>query len=347
MALFDQLNRLMSRLVVKDDPDGPSGLSKLVLRVGKCTSIGYYRDNNEDRLFVDEDRFLYIVADGMGGQAAGEQASQLAVDLIPHFLKGLSRFNKNPEEIRQSVHHAVTSTNAAILDKGNSDPSIKNMGTTVVAAVARCGSLFVAHLGDSRAYQIRDGKIDTITTDHSLAQALYQANTITKEELKTHRFRNRLWKYLGSSEAEQGPDIASFELKAGDRIVLATDGLCGVIEDDALLEEVLRFDDAQQCADHLVQFSLDNGSKDNVTVVTVFVDAADARTPSSSIAPTPESSRSASDLQLTQETEIHPPPTHEPPAPHDTSEFSSHMGESEYRTHHDFDGPDSVEEVQA
>lgn len=276
MAILDRLTDLCTRFLgieSQADMNGAKPLANLRLRVGKHTSIGYFRDNNEDRYYVDTDRHLYIVADGMGGQAAGEQASQLAIDMIPEQLSGLSVQDRDPGLLRDAVNHAVVAANEAILAQGIADPSVQNMGTTVVLAVYRDGRIVVAHIGDSRAYLVRNGTIESVTTDHNLAQALYEAKTISKEELKTHRFRHVLWKYLGSKEAGDGPDLNDLDVQAGDRLVLATDGVTGALEDSAILEVVSKSHDPQKCSEDLVQLSLDRGSKDNVTCVTIFFDA--------------------------------------------------------------------------
>jgi len=278
MTLFDRLSDFCQRLLGKSesqaDLDGAMPATNLRIRVGKKTSIGNYRDNNEDRLFVDENRWLYLVADGMGGQVAGEQASQLAVDLIPEELRTLESTTAEPETVRQAVRQAVVAANEAILAQGIADPSMQNMGTTVVLALLRGHRIFVAHIGDSRAYLFRKGLIDAVTTDHNLAQALYEAKTITKEELKTHRFKHVLWKYLGSKEAGDGPDIKEFEVRVGDRVLLATDGLTGVVEDELLLEEVYKLDDPQKTAERLVELALEQGSKDNITCVVLYIEEA-------------------------------------------------------------------------
>ncbi|MGL4464876.1 MAG: PP2C family protein-serine/threonine phosphatase, partial [Planctomycetia bacterium] len=146
-----------------------------------------------------------------------------------------------------------------------------NMGTTVVVAVVRGRKLVVAHLGDSRAYRYRNGALEAITVDHNLAQALYEQQTITKEELKNHRFRHVLWKFLGSKEAVEGPDLKVVEVAPGDRVIMATDGMTGVVEDDVVRKEVEAQPDAQRLADRLVQLSLETGSKDNVTCVVLNI----------------------------------------------------------------------------
>lgn len=251
-------------------------MPRLKIRVGKCTNIGNFRENNEDRMFVGEEQQLFLVADGMGGQAAGEQASQIAVDVIPERLASLLPANTTENaEVRRSIKDAVIAANETILAQGIADPSLQNMGTTVVMALLRGATVYIAHVGDSRAYRLPDGKgkFETITIDHNLAQALLEAGTITQDEVKNHRFRHVLWKFLGSKDCVDGPDIDSFDLHAGERILLATDGLCGIVEDEKIASEILRHSDPQKCAESLVKLALDEGSKDNVTVVLLFVDA--------------------------------------------------------------------------
>jgi protein phosphatase len=127
--------------------------------------------------------------------------------------------------------------------------------------------VFIAGVGDSRCYLIRNKKIQQLTTDHSLAQALVEAKTITPAEAKDHRFRNVLWKYLGSKEVGEGPEVAVIPIQAGDRFLLCTDGLSGVVPDEQLAAEITAAQDMQQCADSLGQLALAQGSRDNVSCV--------------------------------------------------------------------------------
>lgn len=276
--MLDRLNSICARVLgrheEKPEPNVQGEHPRFIVRIGTRTSIGNYRDNNEDRFHVDGRTGVYLVADGMGGQAAGEQASQIAVDIIPRRLLELSPDTASINDVRKAITEAVLFANNMILARGSADPSVQNMGTTVVMAVQRGNRLYVAHVGDSRAYKLRDGKIEAITTDHNLAQALYEAKTISKDELRTHRFRHVLWKYLGSKEASDGPDINEFEAHAGDRVVLASDGLTSVMEDDVLRDAVYRHTDPQKCAEDLVRLSLENGSKDNVTCIVLFFEKA-------------------------------------------------------------------------
>src|SRR5215471_18849132 len=153
------------------------------------------------------------------------------------------------------------------------DRELKNMGTTIVATLWRKGSsiIYVTGMGDSRVYQIRARKIDQLTVDHSIAQALVEAKTISAAEARTHRYRNVLWKYLGSQEVGEGPDVKVVPIQAGDRFLLCTDGLSGVVSDEQLLNFIKDKTDLQECADGLGQLALDQGSRDNISCIVIEV----------------------------------------------------------------------------
>lgn len=244
----------------------------LSLNIGKCTNLGNYRENNEDSIDVKlfPDLVVAVVADGMGGQAAGEIASKKAVDIIPRELRKTLIAGVNADATKVMIRRAIVQANEEIMAMGALDREMKNMGTTVVAAVWRKGpELFIAGVGDSRAYLIRTKKIQQLTVDHSLAQALVEAKTISAAEAKEHKFRNVLWKYLGSKEVGDGPEVSIQTLQAGDRYLLCTDGLHGVVTDDKILAFVLSISDAQACADGLVQLALEAGSRDNVSCIVI------------------------------------------------------------------------------
>src|SRR5256886_9357989 len=213
----------------------------LALNIGKCSQLGNYRENNEDAIDVKQfpDLTICIVADGMGGQQAGEIASKQAIDALPRELKKNLGSATDTEETKQIIRRAIVHTNAVIMEMAALDRDLANMGTTVVAAVWRKGSnvMFIASVGDSRAYHIGGGKIEQLTIDHSIAQALVEAKTISAAEARTHRYRNFLWKFIGSNEVKEmtdAPEVKVVSLQAGDRFLLCTDGLCGVITDDQL-----------------------------------------------------------------------------------------------------------------
>jgi PPM family protein phosphatase len=246
----------------------------LSLNIGKCTLLGNYRENNEDAIEVKlfPDLTVCIVADGMGGQAAGEIASKKAIDIVPRELRKSLSPAVNTDNTKVLLRKAIVQANEEIMAMGALDKDMKNMGTTVVMAVWRKGNeIFVAGVGDSRAYLIRNKKITQLTVDHSLAQALVEAKTISAAEAREHKFRNVLWKYLGSKEVGEGPEVAAVPVQPGDRFLLCTDGLHGVVSDDKLLQFILSQTDMQACADGLGQLALDSGSRDNVSCITIEV----------------------------------------------------------------------------
>jgi protein phosphatase len=247
----------------------------LALNIGKCTLLGNYRENNEDAIDVKQfpELTVCIVADGMGGQAAGEIASKQAIEVLPRELRKNLASPAETEETKQTVRRCIVQANAVIMDMAALDRDLTNMGTTVVLACWRKGSpiLFVAGVGDSRAYLVRGNKIEQLTVDHSIAQALVEAKTISAAEARTHRYRNVLWKYLGSKEVGEGPEVKALTLHADDRVLLCTDGLSGVVPDEQLLGFIRDNPDVQKCADGLGQLALDSGSRDNVSCVVIEV----------------------------------------------------------------------------
>jgi protein phosphatase len=247
----------------------------LSLSIGKCTLLGNYRENNEDAIDVKvfPDMTACLVADGMGGQAAGEVASKRAIEIVPRELKKYLSGVVGNEEAKNIIRRAIVQANEEIMAMAALDRELKNMGTTIVVNLWRKGSavMYVAGMGDSRAYQIRGKKIEQLTVDHSIAQALVEAKTISAAEARTHRYRNVLWKYLGSAEVGEGPEVKVVQLQAGDRYLLCTDGLSGVVSDEQLLNFIKDKTDMQECAEGLCQMALDAGSRDNISCITVEV----------------------------------------------------------------------------
>ena len=293
---------LGQRKVVEDDPatEEFATLSsftllpgQLKLRVGVVSVRGNYRDHNEDNFFVPgrrsvrhdsgsesnsempaltlEPSTLFIVADGMGGQQAGEQASLMAVELIPKAIaRRLPPDEKDPRRIKDAIRDAVADVNQEILGSSGAIHEYSNMGTTVVLAQFRFDRAYVAGIGDSRAYRLRDGKLEQLTKDHSLADALLDAGTITPDELPNHKFKNVLYLYLGSKDARGGPeDVRELDVRPGDRLLMASDGLTGVVSDKELARILGTVDDPQKAARDLKNLALSNDSKDNVTCLII------------------------------------------------------------------------------
>lgn len=267
---------------------------KLKLRVGVVSVRGNYREHNEDNYYVPgrrpvqpdmadgscdasaltmEPTSLFIVADGMGGQQAGEKASLMAVELIPRAIaRRLSAEDREPRHIQEAIREAVAEVNSEILGSSGLVTEYSNMGTTVVLAQFRNDRVFVAGIGDSRAYRLRDGVLEQLTKDHSLADALLDAGTITAEELPNHKFKNVLYLYLGSKDARGGPeDFRVLDVRPGDRFLMASDGLTGVVPNETLAKILSTVDDPQAAAVLLKDKALENDSKDNITCLIIHV----------------------------------------------------------------------------
>jgi protein phosphatase len=243
-------------------------MADLVIRVGSRTDQGI-RPNNEDRYVADPEHNLYLVADGMGGQEAGEMASGLAAEIIPRVVQDrLSR----QEDPRDAVQHALAEAHAAIKHAGAPYPQDRRPGTTAVVAVRLAGTFYVAGLGDSRAYLIRHGRVDQLTVDHSVAMELERNGTLTAEQARNSPWQHVLYRFLGCAEMSEGADVRPFTPEEGDRLLLASDGLTNHITPDDLREGARRFTDPQEWADHLVRTALSRGSRDNVTCIVVAFD---------------------------------------------------------------------------
>jgi protein phosphatase len=245
-------------------------MADLVLRVGSCTEQGI-RPNNEDRLVVDLDRQLFLVADGMGGQERGEMASGMAADLIPKIVGDNLAARVQPN---QAVQHAIAQTNQAIIDAGRHQPVGRRMGTTAVVALHHDHTCYVTGVGDSRAYLIRGDTVEQLTVDHSVAQALVMSGALTPAEARHSPYQHVLHKFLGCTNLADGADVRPFKPHAGDWLLLASDGLTNHISDDDMRSGARQFADPQQWADYLVRLALDRGSKDNVTCVVIAFEQA-------------------------------------------------------------------------
>jgi protein phosphatase len=245
-------------------------MADFVIHVGSRTAQGV-RPNNEDRYVVDPVNNLFLVADGMGGQDFGEQASGLAAEIIPRVVHDRLAANEGAE---LALQKALAEANEAIIDAGRNQPVGRRMGTTAVLALQRADQVYVAGLGDSRAYLIRDGQVDQLTVDHSVAQALVTSGALTPEEARHSPWQHVLHKFLGCAGMAEGADVRPFSLQAGDRLLLASDGLTNHVTDEDLVNGVASLPDPQEWANTLVDLALERGSRDNVTCVVVAFDPA-------------------------------------------------------------------------
>lgn len=240
-------------------------MADLSIRVGSHTAQGL-RANNEDRFVADLDRHVFLVADGMGGQDRGEIASGMAADIIPQVVQ--DRLAAEPDAA-QAVQQALAAANRAIIDAARTQPEGRRMGTTAVLAVERGGRVYVAGLGDSRAYLIRGDHVDLLTVDHSVAQTLVATGVLSAEEARHSQWQHVLYKFLGCAEMADGADVRPFTPQAGDRLLLASDGLTGHVDEKDLRDGARTVTDPQAWCEHLVRLALERGSRDNVTCVIV------------------------------------------------------------------------------
>jgi protein phosphatase len=240
-------------------------VAEFILHIGERSAQGL-RANNEDRYVVDRKRQVFLVADGMGGQECGEKASGLAAEIIP---RAVAAHLKTKDDTPAAMIHALDDANQAIISAGRFQAAGRRMGTTAVLAVQRDDQVYVASLGDSRAYLVRGDRVDQLTMDHTVADALERNGTLTHEQARNSPWKNVLYKFLGCAEMPDGPEVRPFAPEAGDRLVLGSDGLTNFMTDDDLRTGAKKFTNPQEWADHLVETALQRGSKDNVTCVIV------------------------------------------------------------------------------
>jgi protein phosphatase len=239
---------------------------------GSLSITGNFRDNNEDRCIVDEQQRFFVVADGMGGQAAGEKASQLATEIFAQKIDELIDFDSSPSEtVTGALDEAVAFANQQIIQLSEEDPNFHNMGTTLTFIVVVGGKFYVGGIGDSRTYRLRGDTLEQLTTDHSLTQALLDAGTITPADAETHRYRNVLYKYLGTKEGSTGTDPAQVLPKEGDRYLLCSDGVTDGLKDEPLQKLLGEIDDPQEAAEAIVAAAQEGGSRDNITCIVLHV----------------------------------------------------------------------------
>ncbi len=243
-------------------------MADFVIHVGSRSAQGV-RPNNEDAFVVDLVNHLFLVADGMGGQEQGERASGLAAEIIPRVVQDRLAANDSAGD---AVQKALAQANEAIVDAGKHQPLGRRMGTTAVVALQRADQCYVAGLGDSRAYLVRDGQVEQLTVDHSVAQALVQSGALTPEEARHSPYQHVLHRFLGCAGTFEGADVRPFAPRAGDRLLLASDGLTNHVDEQDLREGPRRFPDPQAWANYLVDVALQRGSRDNVTCVVIAFD---------------------------------------------------------------------------
>ena len=231
------------------------------------TDTGSKRKNNQDSIFFSDEPVgslpnLYIVADGMGGHRAGDKASRMAIDITVEFIKKSTL--ENPIAI---LKRAMIYANNEIYKSANKDPDLVGMGTTMVAAVALEGKLYVANVGDSRLYVVNND-IRQITMDHSLVEEMIRSGELERKKGRNHPEKNIITKAMGSKD-EVVPDFFEIDMEPEDKYVLCSDGLSNMVEDDEIRDIVVDYRDIKEAAKALVDRANYYGGSDNISVVIV------------------------------------------------------------------------------
>jgi protein phosphatase len=244
--------------------------------MGACTDKGQVRTLNEDFYACKPDLGLFIVCDGMGGEAAGEVASQLAGETILRQLDGTETWaqgkptavDRGFQAATRRIESAIRLANQAIHKEAQKDSERKGMGTTVVCAWIRDNLASLAHVGDSRAYLWRHQSFEQVTSDHSLVEEQVRAGLMTREESRQAENQNVLLRAL-DGKAEVEVDLAELPLLPGDYLLLCSDGLSTMVDDPTMADTITRLREPQKICDSLVELANRNGGEDNITVVII------------------------------------------------------------------------------
>jgi serine/threonine protein phosphatase PrpC len=238
----------------------------LHLRWAAVTDQGHVRSNNEDCHFAGDS--LLVVADGMGGMAAGDLASRIAIEAMVALDTPI-----DTEYQMDALHRALELANGRIAEQVAADPALQGMGTTLTAVLFNGERAAMAHVGDSRAYLLRDGRLNQLTKDDTYVQMLVDQGLIKPEEAAAHPRRAVVTRVLQGEPVT--PAYVIVEPQRGDRWLLCSDGLTGVVPDAILEEELRTIADPKSCAERLIDLALRGGGPDNITVIVADVTAGD------------------------------------------------------------------------
>lgn len=234
------------------------------MRYSSKTSIGLVRKHNEDSYCINEDINLFAVADGMGGHKAGEVASSIAVKTLEEIL--LQQTDRLAIDASAALEQAILTANKNIYETAKENDQQKGMGTTITAALVTGKYLYLAHVGDSRAFLIHKRSIKQVTQDHSLVNELIRNGDITEEQASHHPQKNVLTRALGTSP-KVVIDFYQEKVAKGDTLILCSDGLSNLVDRDEIMEIVWAAGDIDTSAELLVDKAIDRGGFDNITVV--------------------------------------------------------------------------------
>lgn len=245
----------------------------LLVEVAGKTDVGCVRANNEDNFGYDSRHGIYVVCDGMGGQAAGEVASKMGVDIVLNYFREGALSGMYPQvgvplegvsEGGQALAGAIRLANRTIHETGQHQVGRAGMGSTMVAVLIRDNQFSIGNVGDSRIYMVRQGAIQQLTQDHSLVMEQVRRGYITLEQAARSEMQNIILRALGSDEAVE-VDIEDLVLLAGDVLVMSSDGLTKYVEDEEILEIVSLHSSLEQVCDALIGLARSRGGDDNIT----------------------------------------------------------------------------------
>ena len=245
------------------------------IEVAGRSHVGMKRNHNEDALLVLADEQLYCVADGMGGHASGEIASRIAIEELEDFYRRTSKDadltwpykmdrTRNYEENRLAT--GIKLANTRIYETAGTDASYRGMGTTIVSLHFADGDVYVGHVGDSRAYCLRAGALRQMTEDHSLLNDYLKAKKLTAEEIDAFPHKNVIVRALGMKDTVQ-VDVDRFNVSDGDVYLLCSDGLSGMVNDEALVNAVQASTDLEATCTQLIELANAAGGNDNITCI--------------------------------------------------------------------------------
>ena len=237
----------------------------------EALDTGRARTNNEDSVSLDESVALAVLADGMGGYNAGEVASNMATSFIRtelgRWLREASA-QASDAEVRRAMDICVDNANRAIFNAANSNPQYAGMGTTLVVAVFRDNRVLLGHVGDSRCYRLREGRLQQITRDHSLLQEQIDAGLITPEQASFSANKNLVTRAVGVEDTVL-LEIHQHEIHPGDLYLMCSDGLSDMLDDESLSQLLQGYDSLEEAGHALIAAANDAGGKDNIAVVLV------------------------------------------------------------------------------
>ncbi len=272
----------------------PDGHPPLSVRSFGLTDAGKVRATNEDQFLIavllkalqvqqtslpqrkvqhSSDRsYLFVVADGMGGHAGGEQASALAIDSVETFILGTFKWFaqfKGPEQdqVLADFQSALGQANARVLAEAAEHPELRGMGTTLTLAYSLNDVLFVAHVGDSRCYLCRHGILYRLTHDHTLVEEMVRRGALTAEEAAQHRWRHVITNAVGGASADLKVEVHKLHLEDGDRVLLCSDGLTEMLPDEEINQALHTEGEPEQACRRLVTRANEAGGRDNITAV--------------------------------------------------------------------------------